>query len=165
MELAKSVRAKFLCIEKGETGYQTGSKQSKVILQPVTGGSDENKQFWQWTPTGKIELSMINHAAANQFEVGKEYYVDFTNPDDYKLVEATVETLKPMVSEQDLLIILAKNNKQLVEAIEKEKAAKGNKCPDFEQAIRNVGVESGEALMLVKLIQYLNGEKKLDELA
>lgn len=72
------VRAKFLCIEKGETGWQPCQKQAKVVLQPVTGGSDENKQFWQYTPSGKIELLTVNADAAKQFEVGKEYYIDFT---------------------------------------------------------------------------------------
>ncbi|AGK52025.1 hypothetical protein [Bacillus sp. 1NLA3E] len=72
------VRAKFVCIEKGETGHQPCQKQAKVVLQPVFGNSDENKKFWQYTPTGRIELSTINTDAAEQFEVGKEYYVDFT---------------------------------------------------------------------------------------
>jgi hypothetical protein len=41
----------------------------------VTSGSDENKTFWKWTPSGGIELSSIRDEL---FEVGKEYYVDFS---------------------------------------------------------------------------------------
>jgi hypothetical protein len=156
-----SVRAKFKCCSKTELIGGSG----RVEFYAVTNGSDENKTFWKYTPSGKVEMQIDNPEAFKMFEVGKEYYVDFTNQEDYKMVEATAESLKPILTEQDLLTLLAKNNKQLADAIEKEKAAKDNKCPDLEKATRNVGVESGEALMLVKLIQYLNGEKKLDELA
>lgn len=154
-----SVRAKFVCNEVAKNMY--GS--TRVSFHPVTNGSKENEQFWKYTPAGKIEMQIDNPEAAAQFEVSKEYYVDFENPNEFKVAEPV--TSEPVLNEQDLLNILAKNNKQLVEAINKEKAAKGNKCPDLETAIRNVGVESGEALMLVKLIQYLNGEKTLEQLA
>jgi len=40
----------------------------------VTSGSEENKTFWKWTPSGMIELSSIRD---DLFEVGKEYYLDF----------------------------------------------------------------------------------------
>jgi hypothetical protein len=156
-----SVRAKFKCCSKTELIGGSG----RVEFYPVTNGSDENKTFWKYTPSGKIEMQIDNPEAFKMFEVGKEYYVDFTNPYDVRAVEATAVSSKLILTEQDLLTILAKNNKQLADAIEKEKVAKGNKCPDLEQATRNVGVESGEALMLVKLIQYLNGEKKIEELA
>lgn len=49
-----------------------------VKLQPVCTGSEENKQFWKYTPSGSIELSINNTEASKQFEVGKEYYIDFT---------------------------------------------------------------------------------------
>lgn len=50
----------------------------RVELTPVTTGSDENKEFFKWTPGGKIEISTINESAAEQFIPGKEVYVDFT---------------------------------------------------------------------------------------
>lgn len=50
---------------------------AKVELNPVTSGSEENKQYFSYTPSGKIEMN-IKSAAIEQFEVGKEYYVDFT---------------------------------------------------------------------------------------
>lgn len=74
-----SVRAKFYCASKTEQASPGSTqKQVSITLQPVTNGSDENKQFYQYTPSGKLELNIINPAAASQFEVGKEYYVDFT---------------------------------------------------------------------------------------
>jgi hypothetical protein len=38
----------------------------------------ENGKFFAYTPAGKIELGTIHGEAAEQFELGKEYYVDFT---------------------------------------------------------------------------------------
>jgi hypothetical protein len=69
------VRAKFIVEFKGDNhrgGYST------IKLMPVTSGSEENKTFYKWTPGGSIELSTVNPEAAAGFEVGKEYYVDFT---------------------------------------------------------------------------------------
>lgn len=68
------VRAKFIVDSVAKTRYG----HSKVNLTPVTSGSKENEQFWTYTPSGSIELQTTNPDAANQFEVGKEYYVDFT---------------------------------------------------------------------------------------
>lgn len=73
-----AVRAKFVCSGKNETGVCLNSKATIITLTPVTNGSEENKTFWKYTPCGKIELSTVNQNAADQFEVGKEYYIDFT---------------------------------------------------------------------------------------
>jgi hypothetical protein len=73
------VRAKFTCISNEPNGAQTPEdKGSTIVLHPVIGGSPENEQFYKWTPGGSIVLSTINEAAANQFEVGKSYYIDFS---------------------------------------------------------------------------------------
>lgn len=69
-----SVRAKFQCTSANEVGE--GFKN--VSMSPVFGGSEENKRFFNATPSGSIQLGVINAEAAQQFEVGKEYYVDFT---------------------------------------------------------------------------------------
>jgi hypothetical protein len=69
------VRAKFVVDRISKTRYGT----HEIAMSPVTGGSEENKTFWQYTPSGSISFSCINTAAVEQFEVGKEYYVDF-NP-------------------------------------------------------------------------------------
>lgn len=50
-----------------------------VILVPVTSGSEENKSFSKYTPSGKIEMYITKDTqAVDAFEVGKEYYVDFS---------------------------------------------------------------------------------------
>ena len=62
-----SVRAKFKCVS-----VTNHVGQASVHLEPVTSGSDENKSFYKYTPSGKIELSTINPEAAKQFEPGRE---------------------------------------------------------------------------------------------
>lgn len=62
----------------------TGSRD--VLMQNfefsfVPGNNDpnhENTKFWQYTPGGKLELNSINPEVAKFFEIGKEYYLDFT---------------------------------------------------------------------------------------
>jgi hypothetical protein len=73
------VRAKFWCvaIKKTKMG-QDGDIGSVIELSAVYSGSDENKKFFKWTPSAKIELGTVNEEAAKAFEIGKEYYVDFT---------------------------------------------------------------------------------------
>lgn len=75
-----SVRAKFRVVSLKQThlNMSTGTEIGTVVeLLPVTSGSDENKEFYKWTPSGKIELGTLNESAAKAFEIGKEYYVDF----------------------------------------------------------------------------------------
>lgn len=67
------VRAKFKCQSVTET-----ENGKSVILSGVTGGSTENEQFFKWTPSAKIEMGILNPAAAEKFQVGAEYYCDFT---------------------------------------------------------------------------------------
>lgn len=53
-------------------------------FQPVSANNDpnhENHKFWGATPCGSIELGTVNPEAWKQFELGKEYYVDFTPAD------------------------------------------------------------------------------------
>jgi hypothetical protein len=66
------VRAKFKCTIKAETGDTT-----HIVLEPVVTGSKENEDFYKYTPAGRIDLGVVNKAAADQFEQGKEYYIDF----------------------------------------------------------------------------------------
>ena len=52
-----------------------------VALSPVYGSGDpnhENTKFWLASPSGSIQLGCVNLAAAEAFELGGEYYVDFT---------------------------------------------------------------------------------------
>lgn len=51
-----------------------------VVMSPVygNGSNEENNKFWNATPTGRLELGCCNLEAAQHFELGKEYYIDFT---------------------------------------------------------------------------------------
>ena len=40
-----------------------GVEVQTIVLFPVTGGTDENKAFWQATPSGEIKLGTVNAAA------------------------------------------------------------------------------------------------------
>jgi hypothetical protein len=71
-----SVRAKFFCRAKEEFADPKGCGTVKLV--PVTSGSEENKTFYKWTPSGEITLMTINEAAFAGFQLGKQYYVDFT---------------------------------------------------------------------------------------
>lgn len=52
-----------------------------IVLDPVSGNGDpghENTKFWNQTPSGQIQLGTINPEAWAEFELGGEYYIDFT---------------------------------------------------------------------------------------
>lgn len=68
------VRCKFrvATVEKYPDGGGT------VKLNPVYSGSPENEAFYKATPSGDITFYSINENAIGKFEVGKEFYVDFT---------------------------------------------------------------------------------------
>lgn len=70
------VRAKVVCraIEDVPEG-----EYKNVFFHPVTDGSEENKSFSKYTPSGDIHLAISHDTeASNAFEEGKEYYVDFS---------------------------------------------------------------------------------------
>lgn len=47
-----------------------------VELVPVNGKGNED--WSRWTPSGSLKLTITNPEAVKQFEVGKDYFVDFT---------------------------------------------------------------------------------------
>lgn len=69
------VRAKFRCwsvIPSSDGAFN-------IELHAVTeDSSEENKTFWKYTPAGSVTLSTVNKAAADYYEPGVEYYLDFT---------------------------------------------------------------------------------------
>jgi hypothetical protein len=93
-----SVRAKFAVTKIESTLGQraTGEKDERghakyepcemktLVMNPVYGNGDpnhENTKFWQASPGGELRLNVVNAAAVAQFELGKEYYVDFSPAD------------------------------------------------------------------------------------
>jgi hypothetical protein len=71
-----TVRCKFK-VDAVEPPDSAGNVAT-VRLSPVYSGSEENKKFFTWTPSGSISFGTINGEAAKQFVPGKEFYVDFT---------------------------------------------------------------------------------------
>lgn len=67
------VRAKMVCSSVGKTG-----DTFSVQLSPVVGGSEENEQFYKYTPGGTVFLEVLSEETASHFEQGQEYYVDFS---------------------------------------------------------------------------------------
>jgi hypothetical protein len=74
-----TVRAKFK-VQSIERVEAYGGEAVTIKMGPVYSSSpdSENHAFWKATPSGNIILSVINPEAAAQFELGKEYYIDFT---------------------------------------------------------------------------------------
>ena len=70
-------RAKFYVNQIIRTSGWNGAT---IKLQPVYSNDPqhENKKFWEATPSGSIELNINNPDAVEEFELGKEYFVDFT---------------------------------------------------------------------------------------
>jgi hypothetical protein len=65
----------------GDDGKAVATELQTVQMNPVYGNQDpehENTKFWKSSPSGSLSLGCINLAAAAIFELGKEYYVDFT---------------------------------------------------------------------------------------
>ena len=63
--------------EDGKDRWRTGEVHT-ITLSPVSNGSPENEKFFASTPGGEIKLWCTNLAASEQFQLGKEYYIDFT---------------------------------------------------------------------------------------
>lgn len=74
------VRAKFKCVKVED---QPNSEQKLVDFEVVTDGSEENKSFAKYTPSGGAYLNISYETeAANFFEEGKEYFLDFTKAEN-----------------------------------------------------------------------------------
>lgn len=83
-----TIRAKFKCAtitrshmsvnvpkEESPNGYKV--KEVHTVEFQVAGdyGSAENKRFYASSPSGSIKLTTVHEGL---FDIGKEYYVDFT---------------------------------------------------------------------------------------
>ena len=75
------IRAKSrLTEQKNSAGWGDGKPAilASLLFVPVGDDTEENKKFWDATPSGRIEMDVLNPEAIEGFEVMKEYYVDFT---------------------------------------------------------------------------------------
>ena len=67
----------------------SSEKYSEAVKLRAVYSSDPNSENYSWskyTPSAEISLNISNPSAWGKFEVGKEYYIDFTP------VEALSET-------------------------------------------------------------------------
>ena len=69
----KTVLAKF----KVGSVTDFGNNNHNVQMSPVIGGSDENKSFSLYTPSGEIKMHITNPDCLGFFEPAGEYYVEF----------------------------------------------------------------------------------------
>ena len=75
------VRAKFVVVSLTKQTMWNGSTNeigTTIKMIPVMNDSEENKQFYRYTPGGLVELGTVNADTAKVFEIGKQYYLDFT---------------------------------------------------------------------------------------
>lgn len=54
-----------------------GNDNQEVKMTPVISGSEENKSFSKYTPSGDVRLHITNPDVLDFFEAGKEYYLEF----------------------------------------------------------------------------------------
>ena len=68
------IRAKFKVDEVAQTTYG-----SKLRASPVySSGSEENKKFWEATPTGSLDVTCVKAEVLAGFKPGDEFYLDIT---------------------------------------------------------------------------------------
>jgi len=82
MSESKEVVCKFRFVAmRTAEGYDFEKKQPTLLYDlefvPVSRTSEENKKFWQATPSGLFKFSTVNAEAAKMFQFGHEYYVTF----------------------------------------------------------------------------------------
>lgn len=79
---APVVRAKFQCLEiKHHFTTTPDSVMVEIRMAPVYGNGTENKDWSKWTPAGELKMTITNPPAAEKFEIGKCYFLDFTPVD------------------------------------------------------------------------------------
>lgn len=68
-----SVRAKFRVDRIEKT-----SGTANIWMYPVVSSEpdSENSRFFAATPSGQLMLGVVNEKTAEQFEIGKAYYLD-----------------------------------------------------------------------------------------
>lgn len=75
-----NVRAKFVCTCKTVRTWTSKDAPTYefefcAVTSCNTEKTEENKSFWDATPSGSVKLQCVNQ---DLFEVGKTYYLDFT---------------------------------------------------------------------------------------
>jgi hypothetical protein len=79
-----AVRLKFQLQRYQSTlAWNDRTKELRTLyFTPVTGGSNENKEYYDATPSGEFQFGTINRAAWEQFQIGKSYYFTVESAED-----------------------------------------------------------------------------------
>lgn len=80
IEQTEMMRKKDDQSDAGKDVYETVEMRT-IVMNPVYANNDpehENYRFWRMSPSGEIKLGTVNPEAWKHFELGGEYYVDFT---------------------------------------------------------------------------------------
>ena len=88
MSNPNTVRAKFRVHNIGVNSWGTRVQMSPVYSDDP---SSENKRFWDATPSGDLDITIKNEAAAALFQLHKEYYMDFTPAEEAPAVTPAAE--------------------------------------------------------------------------
>lgn len=82
MQENQTIRAKFWITGVSETNDGAAENPQKtgenVTMQAVTTGSEENKSFSQYTPSGSLSMHVSNPDLYGAFVQGEEVYIDIT---------------------------------------------------------------------------------------
>lgn len=76
----KITRAKFVVtdVDRDEAdGSARFIKLEAVTAYDYDDPSEENVKFFDATPYGELSMGVVNKPAAEPFEVGREFYLDF----------------------------------------------------------------------------------------
>jgi hypothetical protein len=75
-----ATRAKFKLNSIECMKYGPDQEQRSFKFSPVYSNVDnsENKKFWEASPNGSLVLGVVNPEVWPLFELGEEYYLDFT---------------------------------------------------------------------------------------
>lgn len=82
------VRAKFKVDSIERAKWHPDKEVQTIKLSPVYSNDpeSENAKFYAATPGGQILLGTVNAEAAKEFDLGKEFYVDFTAVRKMKMI-------------------------------------------------------------------------------
>ena len=74
-------RCKMKCIGVADAALSDETKILNFTAVYDPDPESENAKFFKYTPAGTLHLQVVNKAVADQFEVGKEYYIDIIAAD------------------------------------------------------------------------------------
>lgn len=105
------VKAKFK-VDGIFGGTIDGAESKRIEMSPVFASEfgkegnacEENAIFGKYTPAGHISITIVNPAAFEQFEVNKEYYVDFFSVELSQEKEEEVEIEDEQIKKPEDLV-------------------------------------------------------------